>query len=68
MASSGEFKANTSKALTPQEQADIREDLSNNQSDLFKYTYTVDANNVNVKGSFGAVGFRGMGLNIGFRF
>lgn len=70
MASSGTFDANSSKALTPSEQQDIRDELASNQdgNQLFKYTYSVDANNVNVKGSFGAVGFRGMGLNLGFRF
>lgn len=70
MVSNGTLDAKTSVPLSASEQQDLRNELSSSQSDnkLFKYSYTVTANGATVSSKFGAIGLRGMGLNLGFRF
>ncbi len=71
----GVTKANldikSSQTLSANDQADIRADLqdlkdaSNNFNDI---SFVVGANGGSISGKFGAIGFRGFGLNLGFKF
>jgi hypothetical protein len=62
---------NSSKAMTATEQQDVRTNLQEikDLSSSFKnINYVVNANGGNISGKYNAVGFRGFGLNLGFKF
>lgn len=69
MASSGSLTATTTNTLSANDQAELSKQLnSNGDSKFFKYSYTVNSHGATVDTKFGLVGFRGFGLNFGYRF
>jgi len=69
--SNGKLDIATSKPLSANDQADIRSSLadlkaaSNSFNDI---NYVVTSSGGSISGKFGALGFRGFGLNLGFKF
>jgi len=55
-------------SLTPQEQDDIRQTLSEADIPLFNITYDINSNGGSIRSKGAWVGFRGLALNLGFRF
>ncbi|GBL34488.1 hypothetical protein EMGBS15_00830 [Filimonas sp.] len=61
----------TTKTLSADDQADVRSNLQEikNLSGKFdNINYNVNANGGNIEGKLSAIGFRGFGLNLGFKF
>jgi hypothetical protein len=67
-----DISSKTTQALSVNDQQDIRDYLSTTQKPLSSfvknYKYEVSANELRIKGSMNGIGFRGAGLNLGFRF
>lgn len=63
----GDFRGNSSRPLTPEEQAELKEEINNLNIPFVEYTTTTDANgaNINVDGPW--AGIRS-GLSFGYRF
>jgi len=69
--SNGKLDIATSKPLSANDQADIRSslaDLKSASSSFNDINYVVTSNGGSISGKFGALGFRGFGLNLGFKF
>lgn len=67
----GKMDIKTTQTLSASDQTDIRNDLDDFKETLNAFndfSYTVGANGGSISGKFGAVGFRGFGLNLGFKF
>jgi len=69
----GHFGASTGNldftaSLTPQEQDEIRQTLSNADIPLFDIEYTINANGGTITSKGAWLGFRGLALNLAYRF
>ncbi len=66
------FRADSPEPLTEAEQQDLRDNLSSGQNDVSLFNtelnYTVDANGVSAKANYIALGFRGIGVNLVYKF
>lgn len=66
-AGSGDFRANSSRPLTAQEQQELKKEIDDLNIPMVKYTTTTDANGADVKMDGPWAGFRS-GLSVGYRF
>jgi hypothetical protein len=64
--SNGNLKFTAS--LTPQEQEDIKQTLSNTDIPLFDIQYDINSNGGTITSKGAWIGFRGLALNLGIRF
>jgi len=67
----GNLDFTTTKAMSANDQADIRasfEDIRDASSAFNNITYSISSNKASLGGRFGMIGFRGFGLNLGFKF
>jgi hypothetical protein len=55
-------------SLTPQEQQDIRQTLSNTKIPLFHIQYDINSNGGTITSKGAWIGFRGIAFNLGYRF
>lgn len=63
----GDFRGNSSRPLTPAEQAELKDKINNLDIPFVKYTTTTDANGANIKVDGPWAGVRA-GLSFGYRF
>jgi hypothetical protein len=66
------LRAESPEPLTAAEQQDLRESLTSGQNDIgffnSEFNYEVDANGVTTSTNFFTLGFRGIGLNLVYKF
>jgi hypothetical protein len=72
MTSSGSFKGTTTETLSATDQVDIMSSLHQIKEDskwgIKQFDYQVGNNSVSVDAKYSSLGFRGFGLNLGYRF
>lgn len=72
MTNSGSFKGTSTETMSANDQADLISDLQdikdNTSWTIKKFDYSVTSNSVSIDAKYTSFGFRGFGLNFGYRF
>lgn len=67
-----DFSSKTTQALSASDQVEVSDFLASTKAPLStfikNYSYSVSANELKIKGNMNSIGFRGAGINLGFRF
>lgn len=72
LSTNGSFDATTTKSLSASDQLEVNNQLADIKSNVDfivkDFNYAVTANSLSINSKFGMIGFRGFGLNLGYRF